>query len=100
MKTRSLVTVACSPRWASSMNSGHARGALNNGATAQEIQEVLLHTSIYCGAHGGGCLPLAAEVIHRRAQEACLTVFTAPPAACAPGLPLWMRCTLRMRRAR
>ena len=28
---------------------GHVRGALNNGATAQEIQEVLLHTSIYCG---------------------------------------------------
>ena len=28
---------------------GHVRGALNNGATVQEIQEVLLHTSIYCG---------------------------------------------------
>jgi 4-carboxymuconolactone decarboxylase len=25
------------------------RGALNNGATVQEIQEVLLHAAVYCG---------------------------------------------------
>ena len=28
---------------------GHVRGALNNGASVQEIQEVLLHAAIYCG---------------------------------------------------
>ncbi len=25
------------------------RGALNNGASVEEIQEVLLHAAIYCG---------------------------------------------------
>jgi len=27
----------------------HLRAALNNGVTRQDIQEVLLHTAIYCG---------------------------------------------------
>jgi 4-carboxymuconolactone decarboxylase len=27
----------------------HVRGALNNGVTHDEIQEVLLHTTVYCG---------------------------------------------------
>jgi len=27
----------------------HVRGALNNGATREELQEVLLQTAIYCG---------------------------------------------------
>lgn len=27
----------------------HVRGALNNGVTEQEIQEILLQTAIYCG---------------------------------------------------
>jgi 4-carboxymuconolactone decarboxylase len=27
----------------------HVRGALNNGATVQELQEVLLQATIYCG---------------------------------------------------
>lgn len=29
---------------------GHIRGAINNGATVTEIQEVLLHSLPYCGA--------------------------------------------------
>ena len=33
----------------------HVRGALNNGATREELQEVLLQTAIYCG------LPAALE---------------------------------------
>ena len=50
MKTRSLVTVALLAALGKQHKlKGHVRGALNNGATAQEIQEVLLHTSIYCG---------------------------------------------------
>jgi 4-carboxymuconolactone decarboxylase len=27
----------------------HVRGALNNGVSREEIQEVLLHTTVYCG---------------------------------------------------
>ena len=50
MKTRSLVTVALLAALGKQHElKGHVRGALNNGATAQEIQDVLLHTSIYCG---------------------------------------------------
>lgn len=29
---------------------GHLRGALTNGVTREEIQEVFLQTAIYCGA--------------------------------------------------
>ena len=50
MKTRSLVTLALLAALGKQHElKGHVRGALNNGATSQEIQEVLLHTSIYCG---------------------------------------------------
>lgn len=50
MKTRSLITVALLAALGKQHElKGHVRGALNNGATAQEIQEVLLHTSVYCG---------------------------------------------------
>jgi len=28
---------------------GHIRGALNSGASVTEVQEVLLHSAIYCG---------------------------------------------------
>jgi 4-carboxymuconolactone decarboxylase len=41
---------------------GHVRGALNNGATAAEIQEVLLHATVYCG------VPAAVEAF-RTANE-------------------------------
>jgi 4-carboxymuconolactone decarboxylase len=49
-KTRSLVTVAMLTALGKQHElKGHVRGALNNGATVTEIQEVLLHASIYCG---------------------------------------------------
>ena len=49
-KTRSLVTVAMLTALGKQHElKGHVRGALNNGATVQEIQEVLLHAAIYCG---------------------------------------------------
>ena len=49
-KTRSLVTVAMLTALGKQHElKGHVRGALNNGASVQEIQEVLLHASIYCG---------------------------------------------------
>ena len=31
----------------------HVRGALNNGVTVEEIKEVLLHATIYCGIPAG-----------------------------------------------
>jgi 4-carboxymuconolactone decarboxylase len=50
MKTRSIVTVAML------VGSGkmhelkiHVRGALNNGVTPEELQEIFLHASVYCG---------------------------------------------------
>jgi 4-carboxymuconolactone decarboxylase len=46
---------------------GHVRGALNNGVTEQEIQEVLLQTMIYCGA------PAALDSF--RTAEAVITAF-------------------------
>ena len=49
-KTRSLITVAMLTALGKQHElKGHVRGALNNGATVTEIQEVLLHASIYCG---------------------------------------------------
>lgn len=49
-KTRSLITVAMLTALGKSHElKGHVRGALNNGASVTEIQEVLLHASIYCG---------------------------------------------------
>ena len=50
LKTRSLVTVAMLTALGKSHElKGHVRGALNNGATQEEIQEVLLHAAVYCG---------------------------------------------------
>jgi len=50
-KTRSLVTMAFLIAQKSPTElKGHIRGAINNGATVSEIQEVLLHSLPYCGA--------------------------------------------------
>ncbi len=50
-KTRSLVTIAFLIAQKSPTElKGHIRGAINNGATVTEIQEVLLHSLPYCGA--------------------------------------------------
>lgn len=51
LKTRSMLNLAM----LTALNrahelAGHVRGALNNGVSEQEIQEVLLQTLIYCGA--------------------------------------------------
>ncbi|MBC7719347.1 MAG: carboxymuconolactone decarboxylase family protein [Chitinophagaceae bacterium] len=63
LKTRSLVTVAMLTALGKQHElKGHVRGALNNGATPAEIQEVLLHASIYCG------VPAAVEAF-RSASE-------------------------------
>ena len=55
-KTRSLVTVAMLTALGRGHElKGHVRGAMNNGASVTEIQEVLLHAAIYCG------IPLAVD---------------------------------------
>ena len=50
LKTRSLITVAMLAALGKQHElKGHLRGALNNGATPAELQEVLLHAAVYCG---------------------------------------------------
>ncbi len=63
LKTRSLVTIAMLAALKAPQElKGHIRGALNNGASIEEIREVLLHSAIYCGAP-------AAQEAFRAAQE-------------------------------
>ena len=51
LKTRSLITIAMLAALKTPQElKGHIRGALNNGATKEEIREVLLHSAVYCGA--------------------------------------------------
>ena len=63
LKTRSHVTVAMLTALGKQHElKGHVRGALNNGATVAEIQEVLLHAAIYCG------VPTAVEAFRSAAE--------------------------------
>ena len=63
LKTRSLITVAFLTALGKQHElKGHVRGAINNGATVEELQEVLLHATIYCG------VPAAVEAF-RTANE-------------------------------
>ena len=63
LKTRSLITVAMLTALGKQHElKGHLRGALNNGATPTELQEVLLHAAVYCG------VPTAVEAF-RTASE-------------------------------
>ena len=70
-RTRSLITVAILTALGKQHElKGHVRGALNNGATKEDLQEVLLHASIYCG------VPAAVEAFRSAAE-----VVDAPPSA-------------------
>ena len=63
LKTRSLITIAFLTALGKQHElKGHVRGALNNGATPEEIREVLLHASIYCG------VPTAVEAFRSAAE--------------------------------
>jgi 4-carboxymuconolactone decarboxylase len=64
-KTRSLITVAMLTALGKQHElRGHVRGALNNGASVQEIQEVLLHAAVYCGVPAAvDAFRTAAEVV-------------------------------------
>jgi 4-carboxymuconolactone decarboxylase len=62
-KTRSMLNVcmlAALARWHEF--EVHVRGALNNGVTAEEIAEILLHTAVYAG------IPIASEGFRRADQ--------------------------------
>jgi 4-carboxymuconolactone decarboxylase len=49
-KTRSMITMAMLIGLkAPNELKGHVRGALRNGCTVQEIQEILIHATAYCG---------------------------------------------------
>jgi 4-carboxymuconolactone decarboxylase len=71
-QTRSLINIAM----LSALNRPnelriHLRGALNNGCTPAEIQEVLLQAAIYCGAPAGvEGFRIASEVLRERNPEA------------------------------
>jgi 4-carboxymuconolactone decarboxylase len=53
-KTRSLLTLAILAAINKPVQlKGHVRGAIANGATKDEIREVLLHAMIYCGVPAG-----------------------------------------------
>lgn len=63
LKTRSLITVAMLTALGKQHElKGHLRGALNNGVTPAELQEVLLHAAVYCG------LPTAVEAFRTAAE--------------------------------
>ena len=63
LKTRSLVTVAMLAALGKQQElKGHVRGALNNGATPEELREVMLHATVYCG------LPTAIEAFRSVAE--------------------------------
>ncbi|HYW57387.1 MAG TPA: carboxymuconolactone decarboxylase family protein [Polaromonas sp.] len=63
LKTRSLITVAMLTALGKQHElKGHLRGALNNGATPEELQEVLLHAAVYCG------VPTAVEAFRTAAE--------------------------------
>ncbi len=63
LKTRSLITLAMLTALGKQHElKGHVRGALNNGASVLEIQEVLLHASVYCG------VPSAVEAFRSAAE--------------------------------
>lgn len=70
LRTRSMLNIAM----LTALNrthelTGHIRGALNNGVTEQEIQEVLLQTMIYCGAPAALEATRAAEQVFADGQD-------------------------------
>jgi 4-carboxymuconolactone decarboxylase len=63
LKTRSLITVSMLAALGKQHElKGHVRGALNNGATPAELQEVLLQVAVYCG------VPTAVEAFRTAAS--------------------------------
>ena len=69
LKTRSIVTVSMLVALGKMQElKTHVRGALNNGVTREELQEIFLHASVYCG------FPAAVDAFRNAAE-----VIDAPP---------------------
>jgi 4-carboxymuconolactone decarboxylase len=65
LRTRSIVTVSMLVALGRMHElKVHVRGALNNGVTTEELQEIFLHASVYCGFPAAvDAFRTAAEVI-------------------------------------
>ena len=65
LRTRSIVTVSMLVALGRMHElKVHVRGALNNGVTKEELQEIFLHASVYCGFPAAvDAFRAAAEVI-------------------------------------
>ena len=72
LKTRSMITVAMLIAMGKQHElKGHVRGALNNGVTPAELQEILLHAAIYCGVPAAvEAFLTAAEVVDGPPRQA------------------------------
>ena len=72
LKTRSMITVAMLIAMGKQHElKGHVRGALNNGVTPAELQEILLHAAVYCGVPSAvEAFRTAAEVVDGPARQA------------------------------
>lgn len=69
LRTRSIVTVSMLIALGKMHELKlHLRGALNNGVTETELQEILLHASVYCG------FPAAVDAFRTAAE-----VIASPP---------------------
>ncbi len=70
LRTRSIVTVSMLIALGSTQElKAHVRGALTNGVTVAELQEILLHSTVYCGFPAAlEAFRAAAEVIDGQAQ--------------------------------
>ena len=64
-KTRSFLSITCLAALGHPDElRTHIRGAINNGATRDEIREVLLHAGVYCGVPVAlECTRIAKEVL-------------------------------------
>ena len=70
LKTRSIVTVSMLVALGRMHELKiHVRGALNNGVTKQELQEIFMHASVYCGFPAAvDAFRTAAEVVEAEAK--------------------------------
>lgn len=70
-KTRSMITLAMLIAMSREQEiKVHVRGALANGATKEEIRELLMHSIIYCGIpRAVGAFRAAVEVLKEMGQE-------------------------------
>jgi 4-carboxymuconolactone decarboxylase len=69
-KTRSMITLGILTALSKPKEIEiHVRGALNNGCTPDEIREVLLHATVYCGVPAGVDAMRAAQPVIAAARD-------------------------------